>query len=144
MPVAFVVTYGSKIRSRSSAATPLPWSSTVIATASRRVGAHRDHDVAGVPRLLAGVDAVLDQVREHALEQQLVGAHGDRRRGGGSSVSRAAIAGSSLSSSITLGERDRRRLDLRQRAERAERVDQPAQALDLLLDDLAGVGRAAS
>ena len=39
-----------------------------------------------------------------------------------------------------VGERDRRGLDLGQRAERAERVDEPAQRRDLFLDDLARVG----
>ena len=85
------------------------------------------------------MDAVLDEVREHALEQQLVGAHGDRL-GGRLELELGRERRIEPELLDQLGERDRRLLDLRQLAERAERIDEAAQALDLLLDDLARVG----
>ena len=45
---------------------------------ARRIGRPADHDIARRAGFLPRVDAVLDEVREHALEQQLVGAHGHR------------------------------------------------------------------
>ena len=140
MPVAFVVTYGSKIFSRVVVGDAL----AAVVDGDRRRGRARVASSATttLPSVPASWPAWMPFSTRFASTRL------------SSSLSARTVTGSVGGVELELrgerrvepqlldhlGERDRRGLDLRQLAERAERVDEPAQALDLLLDDLAGVG----
>ena len=129
MPVAFVVTYGSKILLAVCVGDAL----AVIVDGDRhrvaaRIGAPRDDDLAVVPASCPAWMPFSTRFASTRLSSSLSARTVTGSRGG--DELRACVGERRIEPELLdhLGERDRRLLDLRQLAERAERIDEPAQA----------------
>ena len=128
------------MRSRASAGTPGPLSSTIDAAPRprRRVGLDARCAISGSrPGALGRLHGVLDQVRQHAPDQHPVAQRAHRRRAARRSAGSGCHSACARTKSSTTWPRSTgRRLDLGQLGEGREVVDQAADRADLLAQDL--------